>query len=86
VAVEIADTGCGMAPEIRARVFEPFFTTKAVGRGTGLGLWVCQHLVAAHGGGIEVESSPGAGSVFRVFLPAAAAADHSSREPARADR
>jgi signal transduction histidine kinase len=86
VAVEIADTGCGMAPEICARIFEPFFTTKAVGRGTGLGLWVCQHLVAAHGGAIEVESAPGAGSVFRVFLPAAAAPDQASREPARADR
>jgi len=70
VAVEIADTGSGIAPEVRPRIFDPFFTTKPEGVGTGLGLWVCHNIVTAHGGAIEVESKPGAGSVFRVILPA----------------
>jgi PAS domain S-box-containing protein len=72
VAVEISDTGSGIPPEVRARIFDPFFTTKPIGVGTGLGLWVCHNIVSAHGGEIEVESAPGAGSTFRVILPAAA--------------
>lgn len=71
VLVEISDTGCGMSADVKARLFSPFFTTKAVGAGTGLGLFVCHNFVAAMGGEIAVESEPGAGSTFRVLLPAA---------------
>ncbi|MDB4961347.1 MAG: Sensor protein [Myxococcales bacterium] len=67
--IEIADTGCGMTPEIQKRVFEPFFTTKDIGQGTGLGLSICHGIVESLGGELAVESTPGAGSTFRVVLP-----------------
>jgi two-component system NtrC family sensor kinase len=67
--VEIADTGEGIPKAIRERIFDPFFTTRAVGEGTGLGLAVSYNIVAAHGGGIEVETTEGEGSVFRVLFP-----------------
>jgi signal transduction histidine kinase len=67
--VEVSDTGCGMSPEVKARLFEPFFTTKPRGIGTGLGLSICQGIVAAHGGVMSVESAVGTGSTFRVELP-----------------
>jgi two-component system cell cycle sensor histidine kinase/response regulator CckA len=69
VVVDVRDTGCGMAPDVIKRVFEPFFTTKAVGQGTGLGLSICHGIVSAAGGAIEIESSVGVGSRFRVRLP-----------------
>ena len=68
--VEVRDSGAGIAPENLARIFEPFFTTKPVGAGTGLGLALCRGIVDAFGGRITVESAIGAGSVFRVALPA----------------
>ncbi|WP_176065271.1 PAS domain S-box protein [Anaeromyxobacter diazotrophicus] len=68
VAVEVQDTGAGIAPEHRPRIFDPFFTTKPPGVGTGLGLSICHNLVAAMGGTIEVESAPLAGALFRVVL------------------
>ncbi|MFL5263064.1 MAG: ATP-binding protein [Anaeromyxobacteraceae bacterium] len=68
IALEVSDTGCGIAPEHRPRIFDPFFTTKAPGVGTGLGLSICHNLVAAMGGTIEVESEVGRGSTFRVLL------------------
>ncbi len=71
VTVEVSDSGCGIPPVQRARLFEPFFTTKPAGHGTGLGLAICRRIVESHGGRIEVESEPGHGSTFRVFLPTA---------------
>ncbi len=70
VMVEVADDGVGIRRDEMPRIFEPFFTTKPVGRGTGLGLSVCYSIVADHGGRIEVSSTFGRGSVFRVLLPA----------------
>lgn len=70
VEVAITDTGCGIAKENLQRIFDPFFTSKEVGKGTGLGLSVSYGIVRSHGGEIEVESTPGEGSTFRVFLPA----------------
>jgi len=74
VVIEVSDTGVGIAPELHARIFEPFFTTKTMGAGTGLGLSICQGIVQRFGGCIEVESTVGAGSTFRVRLPATDAA------------
>ena len=69
----ITDTGSGMSEQVAARAFEPFFTTKPVGKGTGLGLAMCEGIVRQAGGHITLDSEPGRGSTFRVFLPRAAA-------------
>ncbi len=69
VWVEFADTGKGIAPENLKRIFDPFFTTKPVGKGTGLGLSLAYGIVQKHHGRIEVESEPGKGATFRVWLP-----------------
>jgi PAS domain S-box-containing protein len=69
VSIEVADNGCGIAPENLPRLFDPFFTTRDVREGSGLGLWVCHSIISAHGGRIEVDSQPGEGTRFRVFLP-----------------
>lgn len=68
-SVEIKDSGEGIPPENLPRIFEPFFTTRADQGGTGLGLSVTFGIVSEHGGAIEVESIPGEGSTFTVFLP-----------------
>jgi signal transduction histidine kinase len=75
--IEVEDTGSGIAADIRERIFDPFFTTKA-GYGGGMGLTICYNIVVnIHGGRIEVESTPGVGSLFRVILPHPVAhADH----------
>ena len=73
IVVEIADDGCGIPPEILPKIFDPFFTTKPLGRGTGLGLSIGHGIIAEHGGRIDVESTVGAGSRFRIHLPIDAA-------------
>jgi signal transduction histidine kinase len=65
----VEDSGNGIAQEHRAHIFEPFYSTKSDGKGTGLGLPVCQSIVEEHDGFIEVDSREGSGSRFRVFLP-----------------
>jgi CheY-like chemotaxis protein len=86
VAITVSDTGAGIPPENLARIFEPFFTTKPVGLGTGLGLWICQSIVAAFGGTIEVASELGRGTTFRVVLVAAGRAMGADGAPDRRDR
>jgi signal transduction histidine kinase len=67
VQVEISDTGPGIPPDVRARIFEPFFTTKA--KGTGLGLALVKRIVESHSGRLALETQPGRGTTFRLFLP-----------------
>ena len=69
VVVEIEDTGIGIPRADQSKIFEPFYTTKPPGRGTGLGLSICYGIVEDHHGRIEVDSTPGRGTTFRVFLP-----------------
>ncbi len=69
VCLSVNDTGVGIEKQSLPHIFEPFYTTKDVGKGTGLGLSVAYGIVEAHGGWIDVESVPGAGSTFRIYLP-----------------
>nr|WP_321242237.1 ATP-binding protein [uncultured Tolumonas sp.] len=69
VYITIADTGSGMSPEVKAKIFDPFFTTKRLGTGAGLGLSVAYGIIKKHQGHIDVQSEPGQGSVFTVWLP-----------------
>lgn len=69
LCLEFQDNGCGMSSEVKARMFDPFFTTKKGGKGTGLGLALVEQIVASHKGFVEVESTPGEGTVMSVYLP-----------------
>ncbi len=69
VAVEIADNGAGIAPDVLPKIFDPFFSTKEIGKGTGLGLSISYKIVQQHGGRIDVESKIGSGTRFTVWLP-----------------
>lgn len=69
VAIEIADTGTGIPPEIIDRIFDPFFSTKEVGKGTGLGLSTCYGIVKQTGGHVFVDSEEGRGTRFTIYLP-----------------
>ncbi len=75
VLIEVADTGMGIPKENLARIFEPFFSTKEVGAGTGLGLSTVYGIVKQTGGFVFVDSEPGRGAVFQIYLPRHQAAD-----------
>jgi PAS domain S-box-containing protein len=76
VEIEVSDTGIGIQRENLSRIFDPFFTTKATGRGTGLGLSVSYGIITEHAGKIEVRSTPGKGTCFRLEFPAVRKAVH----------
>jgi len=71
VWISVTDTGKGMSEVVRKRIFEPFFTTKPVGQGTGLGLSLAYSIIQKHKGHIEVESTEGVGTTFKIYLPIA---------------
>ncbi|HEY0209478.1 ATP-binding protein [Acerihabitans sp.] len=75
VTLEVGDSGCGMSAEVQSQVFEPFFTTKTVGNGSGLGLSMVYGFIRQSGGRVQIESSPGAGTLVRLQLPRAPAMD-----------
>jgi PAS domain S-box-containing protein len=74
IRLMMSDTGVGMSDDVKAKLFDPFFTTKATGQGTGLELAACFGMIKQTGGFIDVESAPGKGTTFQVFLPQADAA------------
>ncbi len=82
VVIKVKDNGCGIPKDSQAKVFEPFYTSKAPGKGTGLGLAMARSIVEQAGGWIELESEPGRGTEFRIFLPRSLKADLAPATPA----
>lgn len=76
--IDVLDTGSGIPPELLDRIFDPFFTTKKVGQGTGLGLSVSYNIIKNNGGRLEVQSTPGQGTCFSIFLPLKQAHDRAN--------
>ena len=83
IMLTVSDSGSGMNDETLAHIFEPFFSTKAIGHGTGLGLSTVYGIVRQHEGSIDVQSTPGSGTCFRIYLPATASGmvDGQGHEP-----
>ena len=81
VHLSVSDTGHGMDEATKGRMFEPFYTTKEVDQGSGLGLSVVHGIIVGHGGGIAVDSTPGEGSTFHVYLPLTEARDGVAAKP-----
>ena len=69
IEIKVSDTGVGIAPEIIGAIFDPFFTTKGPGEGTGMGLATVHGIVESYGGKISVDSKPGQGTLFAIYLP-----------------
>lgn len=79
--IEVADNGPGIAPENLPRIFDPFFSTKPVGKGTGLGLFIVHEIVSHHGGTVTVDSEPGQGCRFSVYIPDLSPSQKSQQTP-----